>query len=58
MLNSDFDFCQDFVSMEKEGGGTHEFRSLEVREASSLHLKISARNLLIYVGLHCVNRSL
>ena len=27
-------FCQDFVSMEKEGG--QEFRSLELREASSL----------------------
>ena len=35
----DFDFCQDFVSMEKEGGGGKEFRSLEVRDASSSHLK-------------------
>ena len=32
-------FCQDFVSMEKEGRG-QEFRSLEVREASSSHLKM------------------
>ena len=29
-------FCQDFVSRQKEG---QEFRSLEVREASSSHLK-------------------
>ena len=28
----DFGFSQDFVSMEKEGGG-QEFRSLEVQEA-------------------------
>ena len=34
-----FGFCQDFVSMEKEGRG-QEFRSLEVREASSSHLNI------------------
>ena len=28
-------FCQDFVSMEKEG----KFQSLEVREQAPLHLK-------------------
>ena len=33
----DFGFCQDFVSMEKD----KKFRSLEVREASSSHLKIN-----------------
>ena len=29
LICQDFGFCQDFVSMEKEGG--QEFRSLEVR---------------------------
>ena len=38
LVCQDFGFCQDFVSMEKEGRG-QEFRSLEVREASSLQLK-------------------
>ena len=32
-------FVEDFVSMEKEGRG-QEFGSLEVREASSSHLKM------------------
>ena len=33
-------FCQDFVSMHKEGWKEGNFKSLEVREASFSHLKI------------------
>ena len=37
----DFGFCQDFVSRQKGGRKEgQELRSLEVREASSSHLKI------------------
>jgi hypothetical protein len=35
LVSQDFGFCQDFVSMHKED----KFRSLEVQEASSSHLK-------------------
>ena len=41
----DFVFCQDFVSMEKEG----KFQSLEVREQASLHLKT------IFCSQHVLN---
>ena len=36
----DFGFCQDFVSMKDRGRRTN-FKSLEVREAGSSHLKIA-----------------
>ena len=46
LKSTDTGFCQDFVSMEKEGRkeGGQEFRSLEVREASSSHLKSHRNN--------------
>ena len=42
-------FCQDFVSVEKEGGRKDKkFRSLELQEASSSHLKnVENRNSIV-----------
>ena len=46
-------FCQDFgvmhIAQDKK------FRPLKMPEASSSHLKILVRNLLIYIYLHCVS---
>ena len=42
-------FCQDFVSVEKEGGRKDKkFKSLELQEASSSHLKnVENRNSIV-----------